>query len=86
MKNSEKHVFATASQRGNEMFIQRGLTKREYFAGLAMQTMCREIYHGPSDFVNFETENISKITESIAKMSISMADALINELEQQENK
>lgn len=41
MKNSEKPAFASVSisPDGNS-WIQDGLTKREYFAGLAMQGLC----------------------------------------------
>lgn len=46
-----------------------GLSKREYFAGLAMQGLLSK--HGDDDYA----------TDSIAKYAISHADALLAELE-----
>ena len=49
--------------------IREGLTKREYFAGLAMQGLCTQ----PSS--EFSTP------EELAKYAVKAADALIKELE-----
>lgn len=51
-------------------FYRLGLTKREHFAGLAMQGYCVGEYTGQSGMS----------VESIAKWSIEMADALLIEL------
>lgn len=51
-------------------FGQAGLTKREYFAGLAMASFFGGEYIGQS----------GQPDEMIAKRCVSMADALINEL------
>jgi hypothetical protein len=48
-----------------------GLTKREYFAGIAMQGYCGGEFTGQSGMSG----------ESIAKWSVAMADALLEELE-----
>ena len=45
-----------------------GLTKREYFAAMAMQGLC--------------AENTYQDSESLAKKAVGCADALLNELEQ----
>jgi hypothetical protein len=47
-----------------------GLTKREYFAGLAMQGYCGGEFTGQSGMS----------VESIAKWSVTMADAILEEL------
>jgi hypothetical protein len=53
---------------------QTGLTKREYFAGLAMQAMAsKENYDIDYDFIR------------TARISIKLADALLKELEKKEN-
>lgn len=49
-----------------------GLTKREYFAGLAMQSLI--------------VSNSKWLTEHVAKFSIKMADALLAELEKPKSK
>jgi hypothetical protein len=45
MKNGEQGAFASM----NEFERQEGLTKREYFAGLAMQGMLASDYRGDID-------------------------------------
>ena len=52
---------------------QTGLTKREYFAGLAMQGICANV------------QNWSRNTDEIITASIKMADALLKELENNSN-
>ena len=53
---------------------QTGLSKREYFAGLAMQAMAsKENYDIDYDFIR------------TARKSIKLADALLKELEKKEN-
>jgi hypothetical protein len=53
---------------------QTGLTKREYFAGLAMQAIAsKENYDIDYDFIR------------TARKSIKLADALLKELEKKEN-
>ena len=64
MDNKDKPAFSAA----NAGKFQNGLTKREYFAGLAMQGM--SAYHG--DDQRFKTT---------AKESVEMADALLKALE-----
>jgi len=50
-----------------------GLTKREYFAGLAMQGMCSEIIAG-MDYADVSPEQT-------AKDAVAMADALLQQLQ-----
>lgn len=49
-----------------------GITKREYFAGLAMQSMC-----------GFDLGQDNVVAKEYAKRSVVMADALLAELEKQ---
>jgi hypothetical protein len=51
-------------------YTQYGLTKRQYFAGIAMQGFCGGEFTGQSGMP----------VESIAKWSVTMADALLEEL------
>lgn len=69
MKNSDESAFAfqATDPLGNVLSPCWGLSKREYFAGLAMQGLSAE----PS----------TSSTASIAKWSVEMADALLAELE-----
>jgi hypothetical protein len=71
MEKGEEPAFATAS----DSRYQAGLTKREYFAGLALQSYINN-YFGGSE----------RDTEHCVKMSVRMADALLAELEKTEKK
>jgi len=71
MENGEQSAFATAS----DSRYQAGLTKREYFAGLALQSYINN-YFGGSE----------RDTEHCVKMSVHMADALLAELKKTEKK
>jgi|688.fasta_scaffold1461764_2 hypothetical protein len=66
MENGKQSAFATAS----DSRYQAGLTKREYFAILALQGICIEKYVQRDDDRNM-----------IAQWSVKMADALLEELE-----
>jgi len=66
MENGKQSAFATAS----DSRYQAGLTKREYFAILALQGICVEKY--------VQRDNDREI---IAQWSVKMADALLEELE-----
>lgn len=65
MENGKQSAFATAS----DSRYQAGLTKREYFAGLAMQGLAFK-FNAPD--------------EKLAEWSVKMADALLAELEKSE--
>lgn len=68
-ENAEFSAFASSST--------EGLTKREYFACLAMQGLLT------NNFVKLDiTVNGSEFTNTdlVAQMSVAMADALLNEL------
>jgi hypothetical protein len=71
MEKGKEPAFATAS----DSRYQTGLTKREYFAGLALQSYINN-YFGGSE----------RDTEHCVKMSVRMADALLAELEKTEKK
>ncbi len=70
MENGQQAAFATAS----DSRYQAGLTKREYFAGLAMQGMMAN------------RDLTSKLCSEVAKWSVEMADALLVELERTKEK
>ena len=60
-----KDDFAFPSPETETLHQRFGLTKREYFAGLAMQSQ----------------SDLSKVPENLAHWSVKCADALIAELE-----
>ena len=73
MKNGEQGAFA-CSDSGTENFTtwqgQVGLTKREYFAGLAMSSYLMTFYN-----------EAKKSQEEVARRSVVMADILLKELD-----
>ena len=62
MENKKQGAFACASDEGH----QAGLTKREYFAAMAMQAMAN---------------NINLSYEAVAFESVKLTDALLKELD-----
>lgn len=71
MRNEPAFPWEDQDVCGNPMKRFHGLTKREYFAALAMQAI----------IPNYRTERSQDGDEAIADLSIRMADALIQELE-----
>ena len=71
MKNSQKPVYPL--QNVNGTILQTGLTKREYFAGLAMQGL-------------LANENLSATEQDVAKASVILADELLKQLENETTK
>jgi len=67
MKNSEMPTNPVYNKHNEAKCV--GLTKREYFAGLAMQSFC-----GSPDY--FQTS-----PEAIAAIAVEQADALLNQLD-----
>ena len=74
MKNSEQSAFGYGftTADGSSHVEEKGLTKREYFAGLAMQS---------SDLKAYANKYGNKWADEVAKDSVQMADALLKELE-----
>ncbi len=70
MKNSDKSAFVI--QETNAYSPQSGLSKREYFAGLAMQGAMKE-------FELSESHELD-IAERIARRAIRCADELLKQL------
>lgn len=68
MENNHKPAFPAVE--GNTAFYEPGLSKREYFAGLAMQGMLS------NPQLNIETTSL----EAIASDAVAHADALLTEL------
>jgi hypothetical protein len=85
MENKDKPAFGFVDNRSNSYEycngvpfnegIYYGLTKREYFAGLAMQGWLAT--HFRSDHHGFDSSDKDKI----AKWSIELADELLKQLE-----
>lgn len=72
MTNSEQPINPISNEDNYENTTYlRGLTKREYFAGLAMQGMLANGYG------DFKTE----FNDYIAKLAIEQADELLKQLE-----
>ena len=71
MKNADKSANAIFNQHG--FAYSEGLTKREYFAGLAMQGLLTS--DTDCDFSEC----------AVARMSVSQADALLKALEESNN-
>lgn len=67
MENEKQpaHPTVKVTEHGDIGAIDGGLTKREYFAGLAMQGLCAN----------------GTDPEDLAKISVEYADALLKELE-----
>lgn len=77
------YMQLTNSHGGIDEFYSedKGLTKREYFAGLAMQGIISSKYY--ADFCN---ENAGVDNDcAAAKMAVIHADALLKELENKNN-
>jgi len=72
MKDSEQGAFACASESG----YQQGLTKREYFAAMAMQGMLAKSCEYYADI-----DKQKKWAELECAYAVRYADALLSELE-----
>ncbi len=82
--NSNKAAFANSYQfPGERMQVQKGLTKREYFAGLFTQAIVSSIdseenYNRLKSIANYDGMSVS---QWIARDGVKQADALLAELE-----
>ncbi len=77
MKNSEKLAFPYVFNDPNfKMVIQEGLTKREYFAGLAMQGIVSN-----QQFLNNLIEKQTPLEVLVSKACVEIADELLKQLE-----
>lgn len=70
--------LATESQMKDASKMFGGLTKREHFAGLAMQAMISSKYYG--EFASEFTDSKDRL-EGVALAAVRMADALLKELD-----
>lgn len=73
MKNKEKGAFACAS----ETIYQQGLTKREYFAGLAMQGLLTRVPNRQGGETDLGVDEAKRIVIE----SVIIADELLKQLE-----
>ena len=88
MKNSDKPAFPITEEETNSVVnfittndIHTGLTKREYFAGLAMQAM---LSNEELRIACMDDSGILGVSrdEAVARYSVMEADALLKQLEQ----
>jgi hypothetical protein len=78
MENGKIPAFQTSIGMGNSEMKQMGLTKREYFAGLAMQGIMAQ--HTEMAANGASTMHHAGMDKSIAKEAVSIADALLEAL------
>ena len=80
MKNGEKQVYPLQSNNGT--ILQTGLTKREYFAGLAMQGILSN-----QQLVGYlNAKDDSEDAQLISKAAVFVADKLLKQLENETTK
>ena len=79
MENKDKPAFPRIDLVYASEVPREGLTKREYFAGLAMQGIMSNAT--AIGVLNNTNESIPLIMESLAKKSIELADELLKQLE-----
>ena len=77
MENSKLNAFPVILQNGlsHDSHVEIGLTKREHFAGLAMQGLMVQAIQGGHNQNNIQNN------EECAMFAVNMADALLNQLE-----
>ena len=82
MKNGDKSAFARPYSRdglskfSHDHYSQEGLTKREYFAAMAMQGLLA------NSFSDGSQKHLSHASfEEISKMAVHQADTILTELE-----
>lgn len=76
MKNADKPAMGQSVRTSpNHTHIFVGLTKREWFAGLAMQNMIEP------DCVDMTEESMNKFCHALSWRSRRMADAVLEELD-----
>lgn len=73
MENGKQAAFGAAS----EVWHQLGLTKREYFAGLAMQGLLTRVPKRHGGETDLGLQEMKRIVEE----SVTISDALLVELE-----
>jgi len=81
LKDENKHKSAFPSTDG-KTFTYDGLTKREYFAGLAMQGMLASIstIEAAQSIKDTGTQHSISYGEVIAKIAVDSADELLKQL------
>ncbi len=73
MKNSEKSAYPLPPDRDHGHPYRNGLSKREYFAGIALQSM---------DLTKYQEICGAHVFESMALDAVRLADALLQKLEE----
>jgi len=77
VENKDLPAFASVAMSGNDGYQQDGLTKREYFAALAMQALASnpdwaKTMRTPDDWDEYK--------DRLAKGAVELADSVISEL------
>jgi hypothetical protein len=78
MNNADRPINAVPHMAGT----YGGLTKREYFAGLAMQSVLNSRPLTRNEFSRLNKKTFGE--DLVAEMSVLMADALLAELEKEQ--
>ena len=78
MENGKIPAFQTSIGMGNSDMKQMGLTKREYFAGLAMQGIMSQYTEMAANGAS--TMHYTGMAYDIAMEAVSIADALLEAL------
>ena len=73
--NGQSPAYASVAITERESYNQEGLTKREYFAAMALQGLMVQSIPGSH---NLNTDNLNKVR---AKFAVNMADAVLCELD-----
>lgn len=82
MNNKTPNKDCPAFAAINHDYIQEGLTKREYFAGLAMQgLLATHPPHKDNRYYGVGTEETKKNITEFAKYSIQIGDELLKQLD-----
>jgi len=83
MTNGSEKAFASIIEHGGEVVIgEEGLTKREYFAAMAITTM------SPNDFFDSYADDAGVVTTAavyMATRAVQIADALIEALNKEQS-
>lgn len=75
-KNKDLPAFASVAISGNDGYQQDGLTKREYFTGLAMQGLLSN----PEWMKEYKGEKYLMQSDIVAEVAIKTADTILAKL------
>ncbi len=76
MENKDLPAFASVAMYGGDGYMQNGLTKREYFAAMAMQALIAN----PNIKRPEQNANLKNDLKAFASIAVEYADAVLAEL------